>query len=134
MKGKKTEWTPEMISKLKQEFPTRISVDIAKELNLSLRTIEENFIEELQRHHHPFTEEEIQMLLKVEPHLHCFVKRLSRIGGYTDISILIQISKEAFNLTRTSHLNKDEAVEKLNDLIRKFKVITDKQFKSGGNA
>lgn len=39
MKGKPTEWTPEMIEKLEGEFPNRFSIDIAKELGLSIRTI-----------------------------------------------------------------------------------------------
>lgn len=39
MKGTKTTWTPEMLDKLKSEFPYRFSRDIGKDLGLSIRTI-----------------------------------------------------------------------------------------------
>lgn len=39
MKGKPTEWTPEMITKLEAEFPYRFSRDIGNDLGLSIRTI-----------------------------------------------------------------------------------------------
>ncbi len=39
MKGIKTEWTEEMIEKLKAEFPFRFTRDIGKEMNISSRTV-----------------------------------------------------------------------------------------------
>jgi len=39
MKGKKTEWTPEMIAILQAKFPTEFTFEIAQELGLSKRTI-----------------------------------------------------------------------------------------------
>lgn len=38
MKGIKIEWTPEMDEKLRREFPHRITIDICKELGISLRS------------------------------------------------------------------------------------------------
>ena len=39
MKGLKTEWTPGMIEQLQNEFSTRFSRDIGKEMNISIRTV-----------------------------------------------------------------------------------------------
>ena len=39
MKGKKITWTPEMEDKVRREFPHRISIDICKEMGVSLRSI-----------------------------------------------------------------------------------------------
>ena len=39
MKGKKIIWTPEMEDKVRREFPHRISIDICKEMGVSLRSI-----------------------------------------------------------------------------------------------
>jgi hypothetical protein len=38
MKGVMIKWSPEMIEKLRTEFPNRITIDIAKELGVSLRS------------------------------------------------------------------------------------------------
>ncbi len=39
MKGLKTNWSNEMIEKLKIEFPNRFSRDIGKEMGISIRTV-----------------------------------------------------------------------------------------------
>lgn len=39
MKGKKTDWNPEMIKKIINDFPCRFSRDIAHELDISIRTV-----------------------------------------------------------------------------------------------
>lgn len=38
MQGRKIEWTPEMDDKLRREFPHRITIDICKDLGISLRS------------------------------------------------------------------------------------------------
>lgn len=38
-KGRKTDWTPEMIQKLKDEFPTRFNKELASELGIGWRTL-----------------------------------------------------------------------------------------------
>jgi hypothetical protein len=38
MKGHRIDWTAEMVEKLRIEFPNRITIDIANELGVSLRT------------------------------------------------------------------------------------------------
>jgi hypothetical protein len=38
MKGQKIKWTEEMVQKLISDFPNRITIDIAKEIGVSLRT------------------------------------------------------------------------------------------------
>ncbi len=39
MKGLKTNWSDEMIDKLKTEFPNRFSRDIGKDMGISIRTV-----------------------------------------------------------------------------------------------
>lgn len=39
MKGRKTNWTAEMVDKLSAEFPNRFSRDIGNDLGISIRTV-----------------------------------------------------------------------------------------------
>lgn len=117
MYTKKTIWTSEMIEKIKSEFPTRFTKDIAKDLNLGYRTIirkaRELGIEKIENFKE-INQTKINQLIS-ENHA---PNPLKGVKGH----IIPNSEKYYFKKGEKPNVDYSKIVEKRNELIRKEKL------------